>query len=207
MLNKIILIGRMTKDPERAGRDPEKPIANIRIAVDRDYKRDGGPDADYFTCSAFGQQAKFILQYGRKGRLVSVVGSMQMREWEDQQTGEKRSAYDVVGIELKFLDKKPEDMQSGDAAQPVSTPTPAPAAGFAAPQGVPAPQGYPVQAMQTAAAPAPQAAPVMTAPTPATGYPQPVPGAAQQYSVPDFSGVPESYPWGPGGVPDPNPPF
>ena len=63
MLNKIILIGRMTKDPEKTGRDPEKPIANIRIAVDRDFKRDGGPDADYFTCVAFGQQAKFILQY------------------------------------------------------------------------------------------------------------------------------------------------
>ena len=207
MLNKIVLIGRMTKDPERAGRDPEKPIANIRIAVDRDFKRDGGPDADYFTCVAFGQQAKFILQYGRKGRLVSVVGSMQMREWEDQQTGEKRTAYDVVGIELKFLDKKPEDMQSGDAVQPTAAPAAAPAAGFAAPQGVPAPQGYPVQAMQTAAPPAPHAAPVMTAPTPATGYPQPMPGAAQQYAVPDFSRVPESYPWGPGGVPDPNPPF
>ena len=90
MLNKIILIGRMTRDPERAGRDPEKPIANIRIAVDRDFKREGGPDTDYFSCSAFGQQAKFILQYGRKGRLVSVVGSMQQREWEDAQT--ERSA-------------------------------------------------------------------------------------------------------------------
>ena len=122
MLNKIILIGRMTKDPEKTGRDPEKPIANIRIAVDRDFKRDGGPDADYFTCVAFGQQAKFILQYGRKGRLVSVVGSMQMREWEDQQTGEKRTAYDVVGIDLKFLDKKPEDARAGGSAQPVAAP-------------------------------------------------------------------------------------
>ena len=135
MLNKIILIGRMTKDPEKTGRDPEKPIANIRIAVDRDFKRDGGPDADYFTCVAFGQQAKFILQYGRKGRLVSVVGSMQMREWEDQQTGEKRTAYDVVGIDLKFLDKKPEDAQAGGSAQPVAAPAPAPAAGFTPPQG------------------------------------------------------------------------
>lgn len=204
MLNKIILIGRMTKDPEKAGRDPEKPIANIRIAVDRDYKRDGGPDADYFTCSAFGQQAKFILQYGRKGRLVSVVGSMQMREWEDQQTGEKRSAYDVVGIELKFLDKKPEDAQAGGSAQTVAAPAPAPAAGFTPPQGYAAPAP---QMMQQPAA-APQAAPatVMQVQS-AAGYPQPVPGAAQQYSVPDFSGVPESYPWGPGGVPDPNPPF
>ena len=198
MLNKIILIGRMTKDPEKAGRDPEKPIANIRIAVDRDFKRDGGPDADYFTCVAFGQQAKFILQYGRKGRLVSVVGSMQMREWEDQQTGEKRTAYDVVGIDLKFLDKKPEDAQAGGSAQPVAAP--------ALPQG----QGYaaPAPQMMPQAAAAPQAAPatVMQVQS-AAGYPQPVPGAAQQYSVPDFSGVPESYAWGPGGVPDPNPPF
>ena len=206
MLNKIILIGRMTKDPEKAGRDPEKPIANIRIAVDRDFKRDGGPDADYFTCVAFGQQAKFILQYGRKGRLVSVVGSMQMREWEDQQTGEKRTAYDVVGIDLKFLDKKPEDAQAGGSAQPVAAPAPAPAAGFTPPQG----QGYaaPAPQMMPQAAAAPQAAPatVMQVQS-AAGYPQPVPGAAQQYSVPDFYGVPESYAWGPGGVPDPNPPF
>ena len=204
MLNKIILIGRMTKDPERAGRDPEKPIANIRIAVDRDFKRDGGPDADYFTCSAFGQQAKFILQYGRKGRLVSVVGSMQMREWEDPQTGEKRTAYDVVGIDIKFLDKKPEDAPSGGSAQPMAAPAPAPAAGFTPPQGYAAPAP---QMMQQPAA-APQAVPttVMQVQS-AAGYPQPVPGAAQQYSVPDFSGVPESYAWGPGGVPDPNPPF
>lgn len=200
MLNKIILIGRMTKAPEKAGRDPEKPIANIRIAVDRDFKRDGGPDADYFTCVAFGQQAKFILQYGRKGRLVSVAGSMQMREWEDQQTGEKRTAYDVVGIDLKFLDKKPEDAQAGGSAQPVAAPAPAPAAGFTPPQG----QGYAAPAPQMM----PQAAPatVMQVQS-AAGYPQPVPGAAQQYSVPDFAGVPESYAWGPGGVPDPNPPF
>ena len=65
MLNKIILIGRMTKDPEKAGRDPEKPIANIRIAVDRDVKRCGVSDADYFSCVAFGQQAKLMLQRGR----------------------------------------------------------------------------------------------------------------------------------------------
>ena len=129
-----------------------------------------------------------------------------MREWEDQQTGEKRTAYDVVGIDLKFLDKKPEDAQAGGSAQPVAAPAPAPAAGFTPPQG----QGYaaPAPQMMPQAAAAPQAAPatVMQVQS-AAGYPQPVPGAAQQYSVPDFSGVPESYAWGPGGVPDPNPPF
>ena len=54
MLNQIILIGRLTKDPERRGQNSEKPVAVIRLAVDRDFKRDGDPDADFSTalCSA-----------------------------------------------------------------------------------------------------------------------------------------------------------
>ena len=226
MLNKVILIGRMTRDPDQRGKDPEKPIASFRIAVDRDYKRDGEPEADFFDCSVFGQQAKFVLQYGRKGRLLCVVGAIQRREWQDQQTGEKRSAFEVVRTEVKFLDRKPEDAQPDGAAQPAAAPAPvpAPAVGYAPQQAVPVAQGYPApptvqpaaaQAPQPAtvaqpgtqptAAPAPQAVPTVT--VQALGYPQPVPGAAAQYPTPDFSGVPESYAWGPGGVPAGNPPF
>ena len=80
MLNQIILIGRLTKDPERRGQNSEKPVAVIRLAVDRDFKRDGDPDADFFNCSVFGNQAKFVLEYGKKGRLVSLVGRMQQRQ-------------------------------------------------------------------------------------------------------------------------------
>ena len=122
MLNKVILIGRMTRDPDQRGKDPEKPIASFRIAVDRDYKRDGEPEADFFDCSVFGQQAKFVLQYGRKGRLLCVVGAIQRREWQDQQTGEKRSSFEVVRTEVKFLDRKPEDAQPDGAAQPAAAP-------------------------------------------------------------------------------------
>ena len=229
MLNKVILIGRMTRDPDQRGKDPEKPIASFRIAVDRDYKRDGEPEADFFDCSVFGQQAKFVLQYGRKGRLLCVVGAIQRREWQDQQTGEKRSAFEVVRTEVKFLDRKPEDAQPDGAAQPAAAPAPvpAPAVGYAPQQAVPAAQGYPAPpAVQPAAAqapqpatvaqpgtqptavPAPQAVPTVTVQAvPALGYPQPVQGAAAQYPAPDFSGVPESYAWGPGGVPAGNPPF
>ena len=213
MLNKVILIGRMTRDPDQRGKDPEKPIASFRIAVDRDYKRDGEPEADFFDCSVFGQQAKFVLQYGRKGRLLCVVGAIQRREWQDQQTGEKRSAFEVVRTEVKFLDRKPEDAQPDGAAQPAvaSAPVPAPAVGYAPQQAVPAAQGYPAPpAVQPAAAQAPQPATVPTVTVqagPALGYPQPVPGAAAQYPAPDFSSVPESYAWGPGGIPAGNPPF
>ena len=213
MLNKVILIGRMTRDPDQRGKDPEKPIASFRIAVDRDYKRDGEPEADFFDCSVFGQQAKFVLQYGRKGRLLCVVGAIQRREWQDQQTGEKRSSFEVVRTEVKFLDRKPEDAQPDGAAQPAAAPAlvPAPAVGYAPQQAVPASQGYAAPpAVQPAAAQAPQpaAAPAVTVQAAsALGYPQPVPGAAAQYPTPDFSGVPESYAWGPGGVPAGNPPF
>ena len=208
MLNKIILIGRMTKDPEQRGKDPEKPIAYFRIAVDRDFKRDGEPEADFFDCSVFGQQAKFVLQYGRKGRLVCVIGAMQHREWQDQQTGEKRTAFEVVRVDVHFLDKKPDDVQNGNPAQPTAVPT----TGYAAPQGAAsvapsymAPASQPVMPQAAPAAPAASAT-VMQAQS-AAGYPQPVPSTAAQFAVSDFSVVPESYAWGPSGMPAANTPF
>ena len=216
MLNKIILIGRMTKDPEQRGKDSEKPIAYFRVAVDRDFKREGEPEADFFDCSVFGQQAKFVLQYGRKGRLLCVVGAMQHREWQDQQTGEKRTSFEVVRVDVHFLDKKPDDVQTDNKAQPTAAPAApgyiAPVPQPAMPQAAPAAPASAMQALPTAGYPQPiaaaSAAPatVMQAQS-AAGYPKPVPGAAAQFTVPDFSGVPESYAWGPGGVPTSNTPF
>ena len=122
MLNQIILIGRLTKDPERRGQNSEKPVAVIRLAVDRDFKRDGDPDADFFNGSVFGNQAKFVLEYGKKGRLVSLVGRMQQREWTDQQTGEKHTVYEVAGSDIKFLDKKPENVGTPAAQNHAAVP-------------------------------------------------------------------------------------
>lgn len=194
MLNQIILIGRLTKDPERRGQNSEKPVAVIRLAVDRDFKRkgDGDPDVDFFSCTVFGNQAKFVLEFGRKGRLVSLVGRMQQHEWTDQQTGEKRTTYEVIGSDIKFLDPKPEN--AGTSAVQ-STP--------ATPQNVNPVVAAPVPTM---APPAPQVQPPVIQPA-MSGYPQPVPGAAEQYPTSNFSGVPDGYAWGPGGTPIDNPPF
>lgn len=185
MLNQIILIGRLTKDPERRGQNSEKPVAVIRLAVDRDFKRDGDPETDFFGCTVFGNQAKFVLEFGRKGRLVSLVGRMQQREWTDQQTGEKHMTYEVVGSDIKFLDKKPETAGT-PATQNTAAVPPASASTMAPP--VP-------QVQQPAAQPS------------MSGYPQPIPGAAAQYPTPDFSGVPDGYAWGPGGTLTDKPPF
>lgn len=189
MLNQIILIGRLTKDPERRGQNSEKPVAVIRLAVDRDFKREGDPEADFFSCTTFGNQAKFVLDFGKKGRLVSVVGRMQQHEWTDQQTGEKRMTYEVVGSDIKFLDKKPETAGTPAAQDTAAVrSTSAPAAPTSASTMAP-------QAQQPAAQPS------------MSGYPQLIPGAAAQYPTPDFSGVPDSYAWGPGGTPTDKPPF
>lgn len=192
MLNQIILIGRLTKDPERRGQNSEKPVAIIRLAVDRDFKREGDPDADFFSCTVFGNQAKFVLDFGKKGRLVSVVGRMQQHEWTDQQTGEKRMTYEVVGSDIKFLDKKPETVGASAAQNTAAVlPPSAPAAPTSAPIMTP---------------PAPQAQQLAAQPS-MSGYPQPIPGAAAQYPTPDFSDVPDGYAWGPGGTPINKPPF
>lgn len=192
MLNQIILIGRLTKDPERRGQNCEKPVAIIRLAVDRDFKREGDPDADFFSCTVFGNQAKFVLDFGKKGRLVSVVGRMQQHEWTDQQTGDKRMTYEVVGSDIKFLDKKPETVGASAVQNTAAVlPPSAPAAPTSAP---------------TMAPPAPQAQQSAAQPS-MSGYPQPIPGAAAQYPTPDFSGVPDGYAWGPGGTPIDKPPF
>ena len=191
MLNQIILIGRLTKDPERRGQNSEKPVAVIRLAVDRDFKREGDPEADFFSCTVFGNQAKFVLEFGRKGRLVSLVGRMQQHEWTDQQTGEKRTTYEVVGSDIKFLDPKPEN-----AGTPTAQRTPA------TPQNA---NPVATALVSTMAPPAPQVQPSVMQPA-MSGYPQPVPGA-EQYPTPDFSGVPDGYAWGPGGTPIDNPPF
>ena len=192
MLNQIILIGRLTKDSERRGQNSEKPVAVIRLAVDRDFKREGDSEADFFSCTVFGNQARFILEFGRKGRLVSLVGRMQQHEWTDQQTGEKRTTYEVIGSDIKFLDPKPEN--AGTSAVQ-STP--------AMPQNVNSAVDAPVPTM---APPAPQVQQPVMQPA-MSGYPQPVPSAAEQYPTPDFSGVPDGYAWGPGGTPIDNPPF
>lgn len=194
MLNQIILIGRLTKDPERRGQNSEKPVAVIRLAVDRDFKRkgDGDPDADFFSCTVFGNQAKFVLEFGRKGRLVSLIGRMQQHEWTDQQTGEKRTTYEVIGSDIKFLDPKPENTGTSAAqSTPATSQNVAPVSAASVP---------------TMASPAPQVQPPVMQPA-MSGYPQPVLGAAEQYPTPDFSGVPDGYAWGPGGTPIDNPPF
>lgn len=106
-MNKIILLGRLARDPEvrySQGAEP-KAIARYTLAVNRRFKRQGEQDADFIPCVAFGKQGEFAEKYFRKGQMISVVGRLQVRNWDDN-NGNKRTTTEVVVEEQYFAEKK-----------------------------------------------------------------------------------------------------
>ncbi len=106
-MNKVILMGRLTRDPEIRYSQSETPIAVARysLAVDRRFKRDGEPDADFFNCVAFGKQGEFAEKYLKKGMLICICGHLQNRSYDDQ-NGQKRWITEVIIEEQNFGESK-----------------------------------------------------------------------------------------------------
>lgn len=116
-MNKVVLIGRLTRDPEVRYSQAAEPVAVARytVAVNRRFKRQGEADADFIPCLAFGKQGEFAEKYFKKGQMVSVVGRLQVRNWEDSE-GKKRTTTEVVVEEQYFAEsKKPEEKTIGQA--------------------------------------------------------------------------------------------
>ncbi|HOR86305.1 MAG TPA: single-stranded DNA-binding protein [Bacillota bacterium] len=104
-MNRVALVGRLTRDPEiRYTADNQTPIAKFSIAVDRIYKRDGQPTADFIPIVVFGKSADNCGKYLGKGRLVAVSGRLQTRSWDDQD-GKRHYATEVIADEVDFLDR------------------------------------------------------------------------------------------------------
>ena len=104
-MNKVILMGHLTRDPEVRYSQGAEPLAVARysLAVNKRFKRQGEPDADFIPCGAFGRQGEFAERYFRKGQMVSVVGRLQVRNWEDNE-GKKRVTTEVVVEEQYFAE-------------------------------------------------------------------------------------------------------
>lgn len=114
MLNRVALVGRLTKDPEiRYAADNQTPIAKFSIAVDRTFKREGQPPADFIPIVVFGKSAENCGKYIRKGRLVAISGRLQTRSWDDQE-GKRHYATEVIADEVDYLDK---GQNSGQASE------------------------------------------------------------------------------------------
>ena len=106
-MNKVILIGNMTRDPEIRYSQSAEPIAIARftLAVNRTRKREGEPDADFVNCVSFGRQAEFMEKYFKKGMKAAVTGRLNVYSYEDQQ-GQRRWNTEVVVEEIEFTESR-----------------------------------------------------------------------------------------------------
>ena len=102
-LNKVILGGRLTADPELKQTPSGVPVCSFTLAINRRFSKDGQKEADFINCQAWRQTAEFITRYFRKGSSLCIIGSIQTRSWQDQ-NGQKRFATDVVVDEALFVD-------------------------------------------------------------------------------------------------------
>ncbi|MEI7885275.1 MAG: single-stranded DNA-binding protein [Clostridia bacterium] len=106
MLNKIILIGRLTRDPELRYTSSGLAVANFTVAVDRPYKnQQGEKETDFIRVVVWRKQAENVANYLSKGRLVAVEGSLQIRNYEGQDGGKKQST-EVLADSVQFLESK-----------------------------------------------------------------------------------------------------
>ena len=111
MLNKVILMGRFTRDPELRSTPQGTSTCAFSIAVDRNFVRQGEErKADFINCVAWRQTAEFISKYFKKGSLVALEGSIQTRSWDDNE-GKKRYATEVIVNQVYFAESK-RDSQS-----------------------------------------------------------------------------------------------
>jgi single-strand DNA-binding protein len=105
--NRIILIGRLTRDPELRYIPSGAPVASFTLAVDRPFKNQAGErETDFINVVAWRKLAEFVGQYLSKGRMIAVEGRLQIRPWETQD-GQKRTSAEVVADAVRFLDRRP----------------------------------------------------------------------------------------------------
>lgn len=117
-MNKVILMGRLTRDPEVRYSQGSEPVAVARytLAVNRRFKRKDEPEADFIPCVALGKSGEFAEKHFRKGQLVGVIGRLQVRSWEDKE-GKKHWTTEVIIEEQHFAESKAAAEQSKPAAQ------------------------------------------------------------------------------------------
>ena len=133
MLNRIVLMGRLTRDPELRRTQSGTAVVSFSIACDRDYAAQGAErETDFIDIVAWRGTAEFVEKYFSKGRMIVVAGRLQIRNWQDKDGNKRRSA-EVVADNVYFGDSK----RDAESAGPYS-------GGYSAPSGgrSPAPSGF-----------------------------------------------------------------
>ena len=106
-MNKVILMGRLTKDPDIRYSQSAEPmcIARYTLAVNRRFKREGEPDADFINCVAFRKDGEFVEKYFKKGMQVTISGRLQIRSYDDK-NGQRQWMTEVIIEEQQFAESK-----------------------------------------------------------------------------------------------------
>lgn len=111
-INQVILMGRLTRDPEQRTTTSGRTVVSFSIAVDRQTQDD---QADFFDVTAWEKLGELVMQYLSKGRRVLVQGRLRQDSWEDKETGKRRSRVEVVASDVTFLDGPSGDTASSTA--------------------------------------------------------------------------------------------
>jgi len=131
VINRVVLVGRLVRDPESRTTTTGKNVCSFSIAVDKRIKpSDGSSDADFFRITAWDRSADFVMNYLTKGRLVAVDGRLQSRKFTDKD-GNNREVVEVVAESVQGLDRPRDDAPAGAGA--ASSPRPAAKSPSAAP--------------------------------------------------------------------------
>ena len=125
MLNHIVLMGRLTRDPELRRTGSGVAVASFTLACDRDFAQQGQEkEADFVDCVAWRNTAEFAQKYFTKGRMAVVSGRLQIRNWEDRD-GNKRRTAEIVVDNMYFGDSKKDGQQTGYGQPTAYAPPPA----------------------------------------------------------------------------------
>lgn len=118
MLNRVVLIGRLTRDPELRYTQNGVAVASFTLAVDRNFKNaQGQKETDFIPCVVFRQLAELCANYLSKGKLAAVDGRIQVRSY-DGQDGQRRWVTEVIGENVRFLSPKDNTSNTGSSAVP-----------------------------------------------------------------------------------------
>ena len=135
MLNHIVIMGRLTRDPELRRTGSGVAVASFSLAVDRDFGKNenGERETDFIDCVAWRQTGEFVSKYFTKGRMAVVSGRLQIRNWTDKDGNKRRSA-EVVADNVYFGDSR----RDGETGSSYSAPAAPSYGGYSAPASSPA---------------------------------------------------------------------
>ena len=116
-MNKVLMCGRLTRDPDVRYGDNQKAVARFSLAVDRKFTREGDPTADFFNCTAFGKSAEFVEKYLQKGTKMIVIGHIQNDTYTNKD-GQTVYSVQIIVDEMEFAESKRSQEGSSQHAAP-----------------------------------------------------------------------------------------